>query len=365
MFREERDAYLLGMLRVALACLLFLNSARLALEFSRGGYFGEFFHLPVVPEAWVPSRAGYQAILGIQLISAVSAAIGLWPRATLGLASSLGLYVLTLDRLQYHNNRYALLLLGFVLAVCPCDRAWLLVRRPHTLPLPERIAPTFARRLFQAQVSIIYLGSVTGKLLDPDWRGGQVLLMRFVKTVEFATNRDIALPHWCASLLASEWFASAAAKGAISTELFIALGLWFKKTRPWALWVGLGFHFWIEVSARVELFSYVMGAAYLAFVVPELGERRFEFQAEHAGAARLARVLRWLDWFKRFEIAPVTCEGAPFRVVDRDGRAFTGLRGIAGLARGTPLLFPFWPILRLISAPRRQTPAVDAPLSRA
>ncbi|HEY1536682.1 MAG TPA: hypothetical protein VGF76_21825, partial [Polyangiaceae bacterium] len=155
LFAEERDAYLLGLLRLLLSVLLFLNGSRLILELWRGGYFGDFFHIPMVPEAWLPSATGYAILLGVQALSAVLAFLGLWPREALLIASSVGLFVLTLDRLQYHNNRYALLLLGFLLAFTPCDRACLIARKPHTLPEAERVAPTFTRRLFQSQVSLV------------------------------------------------------------------------------------------------------------------------------------------------------------------------------------------------------------------
>jgi hypothetical protein len=343
-FAEERDAYVLGLLRLAMSALLFLNGGRLILELCRGGYFGDFFHIPMVPEAWLPSEAGYAALLGVQALAALLAFLGLWPREALFIASSLGLFVLTLDRLQYHNNRYALLLLGFLLAFTPCDRSFLLARRKSPiLPEAERVAPTFARRLFQIQVSLVYLGSACGKLLDTDWRGGQVLLLRFANTAPFFATRGVTLPGWLEALLSSALFASFAAKLAIGTELFIALGMWFPRTRRLALWVGVLFHFSIEVSARVELFSWLMVASYLSFVVPELRERRIELNEKTALGRALARALPWLDWCARFQIAKRSSDdAASFFVTDREGRTEHGLRGAALLAEAVPVLFPFW-----------------------
>ncbi len=352
-FSEERDAYVLGLLRLALSVLLLLNGARLILELKNGGYFGDFFHLPVWPEALVPSAAEYALLLAVQAVAALFAFFGLWPRGSLLLASSVGLFLLGCDRLQYHNNRYALLLLGFLLAFTPCDRALLIARRrPHTLPLHARIAPTFARRLLQIQVSLVYLSSACGKLLDSDWRGGQVLHLRFESVAPFWASHGVPLPAWVARALSSAVLGSFAAKLAISTELFIALGLWFPRTRRAALWVGVLFHFWIEVSARVELFSWIMGASYLAFVTPELRERRFEYDPENQRGRALARLLHWLDWCARFEIAPRKASepsAGAYRVVGRDGVAARGLRGAALLAQATPLLFPFWLPLELLA----------------
>ena len=356
-FGEERDAYVLGLLRIALSALLFLNGARLVVELQRGGYFGDFFHLPIWPESVVPTREVYALLLGVQAVGAVLGFLGFWPRGALLAASSIGLFLLGCDRLQYHNNRYALLLLGFLLAFTPCDRSLLIAkRRPHTLPLAERIAPTFARRLFQIQVSLVYLGSACGKLLDPDWRGGQVLRLRFESVAPFWASRGVHLPPWVEHILSSALLGTLAAKVAISTELFLALGLWFPRTRRAALWVGVLFHFWIEVSARVELFSWVMGASYLAFVVPELRQRRFEYDPRNERARAFAAVLRLLDWCARFEIAELAPESGrahAFRVIGRDGQAKYGLRGVALVTEATPLLFPLWAPLALVSNLKR------------
>jgi vitamin K-dependent gamma-carboxylase-like protein len=353
LFSEERDAYVLGLLRLALSVLLLLNGTRLILELKSGGYFGDFFHLPIWPEALVPSATGYVLLLSVQAVAALLAFLGLWPRGSLLLASSIGLYLLGCDRLQYHNNRYALLLLGLLLAFTPCDRSFLLAkRRPHHLLSSARLAPTYARRLFQIQVSLVYLSSACGKLLDSDWRGGQVLRMRFESVAPFWASRGLHLPDSLALALSSPLFASFSAKIAICTELFIALGLWFPRTRRAALWVGVLFHFWIEVSARVELFSWIMAASYLAFVTPELRERRFEYDPASKRGRALARLLGWLDWCARFEITPRQASettASAYHVVGRDGVARRGLRGAALLAQATPLLFPLWLPLELLA----------------
>jgi hypothetical protein len=358
-FAEERDAYVLGLLRIALSALLFLNGARLCLELARGGYFGDFFHLPIWPEALVPSRAGYTALLALQALAAVLAFLGLWPRGALLVAASIGLFLLGCDRLQYHNNRYALLLLGFLLAFTPCDRSLIIAKRsPHSLPLAERQAPTFARRLLQIQVSLVYLSSACGKLLDADWRGGQVLRLRFATVAPFWASHGVRLPNALDAFLSAPAFASFASKFAIASELFIALGAWFPRTRRLALWAGVLFHISIELSARVELFSWVMGASYLAFVVPELGERRFEYDARRPLGRFLASAVRALDWCARFELSelsPSDAELGVFRVRGRSGEAERGLAGIALLAEAIPLLFPAWLPLALAKklAPKR------------
>jgi hypothetical protein len=359
LFTEERDAYVLGLLRVVISALLFLHCARYAQELRLSGYFADYFYLPMIPASWLPARAGYALLLACQALAALASLFGWRPREALLVASCIGFFVLLSDRLQYHNNRYALLLLSFLLCFTPCDRSFLIARRPRHLPAAERVAPTFARRLFQIQVSLVYLGSAGGKLLDADWREGQVLLLRFIKTAEVAAQHGVTLPAWLEQLLASPLLANLAAKGAISTELFIALGVWFPRTRRLALWVGVLFHFWIEVSARVELFSWVMGASYLAFVLPELRERRFEYDPERPLGRALGRLVPLLDWCARFEIAPLMPEErgqASHYVTNRAGQRAHGLRAAVQLAEAIPLLFVFWAPLALASLRRMPPP---------
>jgi len=345
-FAEERDALVLGLLRMAISALLFFNGLRRILELSRDGYFADYFHLPLIPEQWLPSHAGYQLLLDLQLLASLCALIGFLPREALLSAASLGLYFIACDRLQYHNNRYALLLLGFLLAFTPCDRSFSFVRgRAHTLPREQRNGPTFARRLFQIQVSLIYLGSTGGKLLDADWRSGQVLFMRYAHMPEYCVQHGLPVPAWALAILTSAWFASVAAKAAIASELFISLGIWWPRTRRLALWLGVIFHIGIELTARVELFSWLMLSAYLAFVVPEVRERRFEFVPGHARAALLARLVALFDWCARFERLPLASpsnDGAAFYVTNRKGQRASGALGLAQLAEAIPLFFPFW-----------------------
>lgn len=345
-FRDERDAYLLGLLRVALCSLLLINGARFWIELLRHGYFAEVFHMPLVPESWVPSRAGYEALLGVHLLASGAALLGPFPRPALLVASSTGLFVLLCDRLQYHNNRYVLLLLALLLAFTPCERSFVALRRPPTLEPSERLAPTLARRLFQLQVSLVYLSSACGKLFDPDWRGGQVLLLRIAKTEGVFAAHGITLPSWALTLLASTLLASALAKAGIATELFIAGGAWSERTRRTALWLGIWFHFSIELSARVELFGWLMATSYIAFVTPELRQRRLEVGPSHA---KLARLVRKLDWLKRFQVVELPSLEGGFVVTRRDGRKWRGRAAVAGLAEALPLLFPLWLPLALVA----------------
>jgi len=350
----EREPTVLGVMRMGIGALVVVQSVERLWDVYRSGYFGDVFHMPILPEPWVPSAAMYVALQLVAVAGGLAAVLGPWGREGLLTASSLGLYLLLANRLDYHNNRFALFLVGFLLAFAPCDRSFFLLGRPRASSGP---APFFAIHLIRLQVVAIYLSSSLGKLLDPDWRGGQTMGLRFAEGLDAATAQGIELPAWFTALAGSPAVASAASKAAILTEIFLAVGLLAPKTRAVALYVGVLFHLGIELSARVELFSYVMGVAYVAFVVPETRERVLEVDR----SSRLGRIAfgltSHLDWLRRFRID----DGSPgvLRVVDRDGSAATGVGAWVTLCRALPLLFPLWAPLAVIREVRRSRRAMS------
>ena len=340
-FDEERDAYVLGVLRVAVGVLIAVQTGERLLETFRSGYFGDVFHLPIVPAALVPSLPLYVLLQLAAFAGGVLAVVGFHGRAGLLVSALAGLFLLVANRLDYHNNRFALLLLALLTAMSPCDRSLVLVRgRAHSLPESERRAPVLVTNLIRLTVSAVYLSSGGGKLLDADWRGGQTMLLRFTRSLEELAARGLTLPEPLALAYSSPLVASLASKSAIVLELALAVALWLPRVRPLALYAGALFHLSIELSARVELFSYVMAAAYVSFALPELRERVVELDP-NAGVGRfVAKVLPSLDWLARFRVEPRT--SAAFAVRDRRGVRHAGVAALAELARATPLLFPVW-----------------------
>ncbi|HTQ45423.1 MAG TPA: HTTM domain-containing protein [Polyangiaceae bacterium] len=255
---EEGDVAMLGLARVAFGLLLGWNAVRAARELARG-YFGDVFHWPLVPEVLVPSRAVYTIVVAAQLVLALLVVAGRWrAREALFASAVLGTYVLLCDRLQFHHNRWALFCQALLLSLAPCDRSFRLAPR-----LPG-VGPLWAARLVGLQLSIIYAASAGSKLLDPDWRSGVVLLERFHLYASQAIAAGV--PEHLMNVLSQPAAASVLAKGAIATELFLAVGLWSTRTRVFALCWGTCFHLIIEATSRVEGFTWLVLASYLVFV---------------------------------------------------------------------------------------------------
>jgi len=347
---EEADTYVVSLVRAILGVLLLLSGLGNWREVTifRGDLgFADVFHIALLPEALLPGRALFAALLVAQLVLAMLVMVGWCARPAMVATAVVGLYLLSCDRLAYHNNRYALLLFALLLAFAPCDRAFVW-RRPAETPV-RRQGPLWAARLAQLQMSIIYLASGVSKLLDSDWREGRVIGDRLVRATALAVAKGV--PAALMEALANPTLASALAKLAIFTELFLAVGLFLPRTRTFALWWGVMFHLTIEATSQVELFTWLSLTVYALFAAPTLRERAVLYHPARPWGGWLARGVARLDWLARFDIRADAgaASGHDFVIVERDGTRATGLLGVACIARATPVLFPLFVPLRLLA----------------
>jgi hypothetical protein len=345
---ETGDAYVVSLVRMVLGVLLLSSALREIDEFSRDAYFGDVFHLPIVPEALVPSPTVFVVLVALEVALALMVTIGRGARAALLGSSLLGLFLLLCDRTRYHNNRYALFLFAFLLAFAPCDRAFVFRRAPA-----PRNGPLWAQRLAQVQLAIIYLASGGSKLLDPDWRSGAVIGDRLARSTALAVSKGI--PVEMMRFLSEAFVSSALSKLAIATELVLAVALFLPRTRFVALWWGVMFHLTIEVTSKVELFGWLSLSIYALFARPALRERTLIYDDRRASGLWMSRVVRALDWLLRFDVrrSGESTRGPAFVVVDRDGSAASGIEALARIARAIPVLFPLSVPLWVASASRR------------
>jgi hypothetical protein len=343
---EVGDTHALGATRVALGVLLFGNALRAAQEL-KVGFFGDFFYWPILPESFVPNRNVYALLIMGQVVLSAFVVAGHRARGALFASATIGLYVLLCDRLQFHNNRAALFLYSLLLSFSPCDRAFSV-----TPSLTTATGPLWAARLAQFQLSFIYVASGGSKLLDPDWRSGRVLLERFVLFGAHAIESGV--PERLIRMATHPDPMSALAKVAIATELGLAVALWSRRGRVLALWWGVWFHLTIEVSSRVEGFTWLTLAIYALFATPDLRARKLYFDPFRRRSRMVARAVAWLDWLGRFEVkswAPDALgKGHSLVVIRRDGTLATGLGAVAMLTRCIPVLFPFWAPLALAAS---------------
>lgn len=348
-FDEPVHPHVFGVVRSCLGLILLRGLFANAQELAHGEYFGHVFHMPFLPWLTAPTRGVFVAILATRIVLAALVVIGVSARPAMALSGALGLYVLLLDRTQFHHNRYSLLLYISLLAFAPVHRAvaWL-QERP---PAQERW-PIHGGALAKLQVAIVYVGSAGSKLLDPDWRDGTVIAVRLARWADRAVEHGA--PNGVVQWLSEPFPSSMLARGAITTELFVAFALFRPRLRVPALWIGCMFHLFIELTSKVEMFTWLTLAMYGLFVTHDVGARTFHFDGSCRKGRVLARLVKLTDWFRRYRVEawkPDAVGGSHVVVIRRrDGTRATGLSALVMAARTLPLLFPLWAPLVLLES---------------
>jgi hypothetical protein len=257
-------------------------------------------------------------LLWLAAVAAVAMTIGVLIRVATGTAFAVVAYNLFLSTTHFHNNRAYLVIVLALLAVAPVG--W------------DARGPAWPLWLLRFECSAIYAASGLSKLVDPDWFGGTVTWQRVVQE----RSELHALPDWVVSVLTDRDFHTGAAKFIVLTELFIAAGLWSRRTRYAAVWVAIVFHTSIEFSASVQVFSFLGIAVLAVWAVPSTRDRVLRLDVTDPAQRRLATAVRGLDWLARFRVehgAP----GSAVTVVDRDGSTIRGKAAMAFALSRLPL----------------------------
>jgi hypothetical protein len=314
----------LAVLRVFVGAIALMHLWPFLSDALDGEIYRDKFYEPY--GAWYPElpRALYTALIGVGCVAAVGLSLGVLTRVTSAVTSGVVGYNLFLSTTHVHNNRAFLLIVLAGLAAAPSGRevsfdAWWRKRRGK--PALDTNAPAWPLWLLRFEAVVVYGASGMSKLLDPDWFGGTVTWHRVVQQ---RTDLDASpLPAWVVNVLAERGFHTYAAKAIVLTELFIAAGLCWRTTRYGAVWVAVAFHVAIQVSARVEVFSYLAIAALLIWSVPSTRDRELTFDPTAPRHNRLIRATKRLDWLARFRLVEGP-PGEPLKMKDRDGRTLEG-----------------------------------------
>jgi Vitamin K-dependent gamma-carboxylase len=348
----------LALMRILVGPVTLLHLRPFVADALNGRIYRDAFYEPYA--SWYPElpRSLYGALLAVGVVAAVAMAAGFRTRVATGATFGVVAYNLFLSTTHVHSNRAYLVIVLAALAVAPCGRelsvdAWLRQRRGRP-PLDPR-APAWPLWLLRFEAAVVYGASGLSKLVDPDWFAGTVTWHRIVQVRDRLDASP--LPGWAVSLLADRSFHAVSAKLIVITELFIAVGLWWRATRYAAVWVAVCFHVAIEISASVQVFSYLAIAALLVWAVPSTHDRVVAVDPANPRHRRLAQVIGPLDWLARFRVVDGP-RGAPVSLTDRDGAVATGAPAIARVFSRLPLTAWFaLPTLALPAArPARRSP---------
>jgi hypothetical protein len=322
-----------AVLRWAIAPLVFIHLRPFVDEMRDDTWYRDRFHESWV--SWYPEvgKGTYFWLLRLCLVAAVLASLGIATRITTTYTAAFVAWNLFLTTTNYHHNRAFLAIVLTGIATAPTGRvlsvdAWLARRRGR--PLVDD-APLWPLWLLRFEIACVYGGSGLSKLLDDDWRGGTVTWDRVIKSRPQLFRSP--LPTWFIDLISKRGFHTGFAKVVILTELFIALGLWWRATRLVAVWTAVWFHVFIEVAAHVQVFSYAGIAALAIWAVPRTRERVVVGLPE-----RWVPTVRAFDWLARLRLEPGP-PGTALSLVERDGRTYRGRPALWRLLTRLPVTF--------------------------
>jgi HTTM domain len=341
----------LAVLRVPVGVVTLLHLRPFLERACDGRIYRDLFHEPYA--SWYPElpRALYVTLLWIAALAAFAMTIGLATRIATVITFAAVTYNLFVSTTHMHNNRAYLLIVLAALAVAPCGREFSVdahIRSRHGRPLLDPNAPGWPLWLLRFEASVVYGASGVSKLLDPDWFGGRVAWERMLNQRSNLENSP--LPDWAVSVLTDRTFNAGSAKVVVLTEIFIAGALWSRRTRYPAVWLAVVFHVAIELSASVQVFSYLAISTLLIWAVPSTRDRVLIVDPAAPNARRLLTTVRALDWLARFRVEPAP-PGTPLQVVDRDGTIFE--RGDATAFVLSRLPLTAWFALPLVPFARR------------
>jgi hypothetical protein len=149
-------------------------------------------------------------------------------------------------------------------------------------------------RLIQVQVSLLYFFAVWEKLRGETWNDGTAVSYAFrIEDLE-----RFPVPGFVTDSLL---LANLLTYGTLAVELSLAILVWNRKLRPWALLLGVGLHLGIAYAVRVGFFSVASLVAYIAFLPPETVSEWVYRLRDRTARSRLAWIVPRVEPIERIE----------------------------------------------------------------
>jgi vitamin K-dependent gamma-carboxylase-like protein len=212
---------------------------------------------------------GY-ACLTLGVISVVTA-----PAMFLGSAA-----MLWWNWLPYSSAQELLHLLILPLIFVNSGSVWSVDAWRRARSAPDAQAPLesiWPLRLLQYQVAIMYLSAALWKMGNPDWRGG-LALHYVLNTAIYQRAPGVVPAVWFGVTVGLTYLT-------LAWELAFPFLIWFRRTRPLMLVLGVLLHLGMWVSIEVGAFTPTVLVSYVAFLDPWRIESRLRWPFKPRGAA--------------------------------------------------------------------------------
>lgn len=268
--RSPVDPASLAVFRMAFGLLMVTSVVRfVAYGWVDELYLAPQFHFTYLGFDWVKPwpRAWMFVHMALLGLSALSVGIGFLTRCSAAVFCVLFTYVELIDQALYLNHYYFVSLISFLLIWVPSGEIWSLdawlrrrrARREGGDTVAPRSIELSSLVLLRAQVAIVYFFAGAAKL-NSDWLfRAEPLRTWLLARADFP--------------LLGSWFLSPSTAYLMSwAGMVFDLTVWcfllWKKARPYAVLVALGFHFCVWLLFPIGMFSFVMMFAITIFFEP-------------------------------------------------------------------------------------------------
>jgi hypothetical protein len=225
---------------------------------------------------WVkpwPGIGMYLHFYGLAILS-ICIMLGFWYRISAVLFFLGFTYVFLLEKANFLNHFYLVVLLSFLLIFVPANQSFSLDARRNPA-IRSSTAPTWALAILATQFAFVYFYGGIAKL-NSDWLGGEPMRTWLANETQFPI-----IGRW----FTEEWMVYFFSYGGLLFDLLIVPALLWKKTRWYAVAAGVFFHLSNDEIFSIGIFPWMAMAATVLFLPPDLPRRIYE----HFSNARLAQ----------------------------------------------------------------------------
>ena len=245
---------LLGFL-LAFQCIRFIAEDKVYENFIQPpftfNYIG-FEFLQPLPGNGMYFYFGLMALLGLLIM------VGAWYRISTISFTILWLGIYMMQKSDYNNHYYLVLLVCFLMCFMPANAYTSLDVKMD--PEKKSIScPQWVPLVFIIQLAVIYFYAALGKL-SGDWLSGKFIALQFAR---------LSTHHFTGPFYSNHYFQLLICYGGILFDMFIIPLLLWKKTRPFALIFFCLFHLFNSYTFFIGIFPYLSMAMAIFFVNPE------------------------------------------------------------------------------------------------
>ena len=253
--------------RIVFGLLIFLEAwGAILTGWVRRAFIEPRYTFPFIDFDWLQPLPGYgmYAYYIVMGIAGLMVMLGFYYRLGIGIYTIMWSGVYFMQKTNYNNHYYLLVLLCMLMCLVPAHRyASLDVKKGRVRE--SLTCPQWSIWLFAVQITIVYIYASVAKMY-PDWIEGRPI------SIWFDMKSDYPV---IGGLLKQDWFQHFVAYGGIAFDLLIAPGLIWKKTRKYAFMASIAFHIFNSIVFQVGIFPYMGIAIGVFFFEPDLVRRIF------------------------------------------------------------------------------------------